>query len=142
MQKLLENINEIYINIEYKDNLYLLTEDNFKDNKKLIKKYNNAIDSYINSEIIEEGEIALFLFDDTAFGSAKDGFLISTKSIYFKELFEDGTYIDFKNATPAIIEDKDILINNISISMTLLDTINPVLDILNYLIKFNNIEED
>lgn len=60
------------------------------------KKLKNAITSY--AEIGEE-EVPLLLIDDTIFGSAKDGVLITDKAMYFKGSFESGKVFYFQTIT-------------------------------------------
>ena len=49
------------------------------------KKLNNAIKSYAQG--FEAGETPVYLWDDTVFGSAKYGFLLTDRRIYQKNMF-------------------------------------------------------
>ena len=97
--------NNRYINIPENNDFYRLTKESV-DNEKLRKKLGNAIDSYFDINTKKKDEVALFLFDDTVFGSAKDGFIITTKSIYFKPSFEDADQINLSNTSYATSSEK------------------------------------
>ncbi|MBM4763228.1 hypothetical protein [Bacillus sp. B15-48] len=56
------------------------------------KKLKNAISAYGN-DVNESNVIALY--DSTAFGSAKDGFMITRASFYYKEMLEKPVSISF-----------------------------------------------
>ena len=64
------------------DKLYVLE-------KIPVKLLANAIETYFHK--LSQDEIVICLYDDTAFGSAKDGFTITTKQIYYKNIFEHGS---------------------------------------------------
>lgn len=59
------------------------------------KKLENAINSYVNVALVSKClrdvdiGIPLILHDDTVFGSAKNGFLLTTKFVFAKESFSD-----------------------------------------------------
>jgi hypothetical protein len=61
--------------------------NNSEDIKKAEKKLNNAKAAYAN---IGANEEVLFLFDDTVFGSAKEGFVVTSSSIYSHTINKDG----------------------------------------------------
>lgn len=50
------------------------------------KKLKNALKSY--GLEFETGEVPIYLWDDTIFGSAKDGFLLSDRRLYQKNIVE------------------------------------------------------
>ena len=56
-------------------------------------KSDNAINSYGHGE----REPIIVLGDDTAFGSASDGFFITQEKFYFKKMLESGDYFDIAN---------------------------------------------
>lgn len=56
-------------------------------------KSDNAIKSYGHGE----SEPIIVLGDDTAFGSASDGFFITLEKFYFKKMLESGDYFDIAN---------------------------------------------
>ena len=60
------------------------------------KKLTNALQSYVHLALIRAGQTTSFqpeqivlLFDDTVFGSAKDGFVLTENFIIVKAAFED-----------------------------------------------------
>jgi uncharacterized protein with PIN domain len=70
-----------------------LTEDNFYWSPDIPeKKLANALNSYI---ILDEDEQLIYLYDSTFFGSAKEGVALSTKGIYWKELYEGSQYFSY-----------------------------------------------
>ncbi|MFZ2967752.1 MAG: TerB family tellurite resistance protein [Sulfuricurvum sp.] len=79
------------------------------------KKLHNAINQYA---FIEKNEQPLVLIDDTVFGSAKCGMLLTDKSIYAKEDFEDG--VEYKISTINNIDFGGIVSNKIYINKNLL----------------------
>ncbi|MCM3576475.1 hypothetical protein M3172_25355 [Mesobacillus subterraneus] len=64
----------------------------FSNDVKSVKKFNNALSSYAK---LGEEEFALILFDNTAFGSAKDGCLISNKGIHVHNTFSSAKFFSF-----------------------------------------------
>jgi hypothetical protein len=79
------------------------------------KKSQNAMKTY--AAAIHGEEILLFLYDNTTFGSAKDGFLLTDKGFYSKQIpfennfcaLEVANFIRFEDGvlTPKIIIDTD-----------------------------------
>jgi hypothetical protein len=66
--------------------------NNSEDIKKAEKKLNNAKAAYAN---IGANEEVLFLFDDTVFGGAKEGFIVTSSSIYSHTINKDGiSFVD------------------------------------------------
>lgn len=68
------------------------------------KKSKNAIEAYAHpdSEIDDDWKTGpdgdhLVLFDSTVFGSAKEGFFLTSDEFYFKEMFEDRVYFNIKD---------------------------------------------
>ena len=57
-------------------------------------KLNNALNSYGQSKKDDEIEPVIMLGDDTAFGSATDGFFITTEKFYFHELLKPSDCFD------------------------------------------------
>ena len=57
------------------------------------KKLNNAIEKYAEKV---DPERVVFLYDDTVFGSAKDGFIITDSALYYHHM-EDNYGIRFRN---------------------------------------------
>ena len=52
------------------------------------KKLKNAINSYAH-QFNKANDSAVCLFDDTVFGSAKNGFLLTTRGLYFRNMSEN-----------------------------------------------------
>jgi len=146
MQELKQHLQVIYERTPENDSLFNWMDKATYSNAKLQKKFDNAIESYVGWEAIDidKGEMYLFLFDDTVFGSAKEGFLITTKAIYFKEIAKSGNKIELANAASATSDKKNkISINYEEISMTMLnDATDSIVEILNQLIAFNSISKD
>ena len=68
-----------------------LTKVYFKgQGDKAKQKISAAIASYAHDFY---DETAIFVFDDTLFGSAKDGFLVTNKTIYIHNQFDDKEYV-------------------------------------------------
>ena len=68
------------------------------------KKLANALHSYVHLALIRAGQTTSFqpeqivlLFDDTVFGSAKDGFVLTENFIIVKAAFEDPSLIFLKD---------------------------------------------
>ncbi|MEA3290079.1 MAG: hypothetical protein U9Q04_07865 [Campylobacterota bacterium] len=132
--------------------IYRLSSDNdsfftFLDNlnyEKKMKKLHNAKDEYASYSYDEE---PLFLLDDTDFGSGDDGIVIATKTIYWKNTFDDPKLIKFEdiNSCELIREGGDsffddsgiIKINDTEITMGYFkNTTGMIVDIINKLLEF------
>ena len=87
-------VREHYIKYTFRHNVYWYDFGESKD-KKIQKKFRNALDSYAK---LSTNEIPLVLFDSTVFGSAKDGFVLTTKGIHIHEYPTDAfiIYSDLK----------------------------------------------
>lgn len=107
-QELLESIEDIinrFAMQETKSVLFL--------NGSNPKKYNNA---YMNYCQLRENEMPIVLFDNTVFGSAKEGFVITTKGIHFKNTYMKAEYVQFKESKMKVISSSyDIIIEGIAI---------------------------
>ena len=98
-------------------NLYALSNDS-----KAQKKISNAIEAYVS---LEKGEIPIICFDDTAFGSARDGFLITSKAVYFHEAFSNPKKFLFEDIEEIKLEGvfiKDVFINNYKVDLVLVSS--------------------
>lgn len=75
------------------------------------KKLRNAIDCY--AEEVSEDQV-LALWDNTLFGSAKGGFLITTAAFYFRGTFEDPVCVPFRHLqeTRSIEDDEGVVLSN------------------------------
>jgi len=56
------------------------------------KRLENAIKSYALA--MDNDETIIFLFDDTFFGSGKDGFILTTKGFYYRNYMEKANSVD------------------------------------------------
>jgi len=103
--------------------------------EKKISKLNNAKTEYANFSSDEE---VLFLLDDTFFGSADEGIVITSKAIYTKKAFEDKKIFYIKNITKCQKSGNNkITINSHEIEMVYLENLeNSVVNIINQLLKF------
>ena len=83
------------------------------------KKLKNALRSFAPGVKAED---VLLLADDTAFGSAKEGVILTKNALYGKEMWEKPKKISlFRNTTVSVKESKTLCINNYEfISLTLL----------------------
>ena len=59
------------------------------------KKLRSAVQSY--ASVMGNDETVIFLYDDTVFGSAKEGFLLTSKRLYQKNIMEKGSFLDVAN---------------------------------------------
>ena len=59
------------------------------------KKLSNAIKSYAPS--LDGGEVIVFLYDDTVFGSSKEGFILTSARLYYKNIVASGFFTDISN---------------------------------------------
>lgn len=60
-------------------------------------KLSNAVNSYALS--IDSNESVIMLYDDTVFGSAKQGFLLTSKRLYGRSIIEKPVFTDITNIT-------------------------------------------
>ena len=66
------------------------------------EKLSNAIKRY--ASIISEDEVIIFLYDYTVFGSANDGFVLTSKRLYFKNIVEKGRVVDIADIRKLSLE--------------------------------------
>ena len=105
-------------------------------------RLNNAIKSY--ASIIGSDETVIFLFDDTIFGSAKDGFMLTTKRLYYKNMAEAGDSVDISDIlnmtlkrsmlSPAIIVNTDL--GDLVISIIKASDQNVLFSIIDQTVRF------
>jgi len=144
MNALQKSLEDIYNAMPKNDSFFNCMDKKVYNNDKYQKKLNNAMDSYVGWDNIAEDEAYLFLFDDTIFGSAKDGFLITTQAMYYKEQMENPQKELFSDITSISIKSVDkIVIDATMINLTLanLDR-DSIVKILNVLKDYNNISKD
>ena len=80
-------IDKLHQNYDSLPNIYFcaLTRD-YQYSKKCITKIKNAEKAYAN---VSKDEHIIFVFDDTLFGGAEDGFLVTDRKIYVHNSFEN-----------------------------------------------------
>jgi tetratricopeptide (TPR) repeat protein len=81
------------------------------------KKFNNVFSSYGN---LEKGETALLLFDNTAFGSAKDGFLITNRNVYWHNMWSSKGKIELNKIHQVELKKDNLYINGEEIQINLI----------------------
>lgn len=69
------------------------------------KKLANALT--IHTATLPSGEPVLVLYDDTVFGSAKDGFLLTSRGIYWRNLGEDPRFIEWAQISAEMVRPSD-----------------------------------
>ena len=67
-------------------------------------KLENAKQSY--APMMRDDETVIALYDDTVFGSAKDGFLLTTKRLYGKNITERASFLEVAEITHFSFERK------------------------------------
>ena len=80
-------------------------------------KIDNAISTYANIK----GEVPLIIYDATAFGSAKEGFLITEKAIYVKKFMSDSIRIEISNIKDISIKGDKIVIDGNILEINMID---------------------
>lgn len=104
MSEILDSLSELVDNSNY----YVVAG---KNGSVPAKKLNNAKSSYAPfAGIGEDGEEILFLYDDTAFGSAKEGYLFTNHQIYLKNLFENPTFLDYSQLNNLVYDKGELYI--------------------------------
>jgi hypothetical protein len=111
-------IREIFESINDKDfNKYIYPIDN--SNEKSIKKFKSAIAAYAN---LAEGEFPLICFDNTVFGSAKDGCIVTTYGLHIHNSLSKTKYYSFFEINKIELKgfSKSLYINDYEVQTTLL----------------------
>ncbi len=81
-------------------------------NEKCKKKFSGAMSSYAK---LSEFEIPIICYDSTLFGSADEGFVLTTNGIHFKNMFQSKKFISWKATSNIELKDNKIFINDIEI---------------------------
>ncbi|MFA9559341.1 hypothetical protein ACERII_18675 [Evansella sp. AB-rgal1] len=92
--------------------------NNIKKDSKTAKKFMNVLSSYAK---IQDNEQPIVLFDNTGFGSAKDGFLLTDTAIYWHNMLETSKYVNYKDIHSVESSKKSLLINGEEIKLDMLD---------------------
>lgn len=79
-----------------------------QEHDKAAKKFINARTAYAP---LGPGEIPVVLFDNTAFGSAKDGFLITDRRIYIHNMMEQPVSIPLAEVRAVGLKGSELLLN-------------------------------
>lgn len=104
MSEILDSLSELVNN----SNFYVVAG---KNGSVPAKKLNNAKSSYAPFACfgVDDEEI-LFLYNDTVFGSAKEGYLFTNHQIYLKNLFEHPTLLDYSQLKDFIYDKGELYI--------------------------------
>ena len=81
-------------------------------------KVDNAISTYANIK----GEVPLLIYDSTAFGSAKEGFIITNEAIYVKEFMSNSERIEISSIANISVNSEKIVIDGRAIDFTMIDS--------------------
>ena len=71
-------------------------------------KLKNAIAAYAQTESCND---VILLLDDTVFGGAKDGLLLTRKGLYLHEIFSEALFIKLEDIDEIWVKNKDIYVN-------------------------------
>ncbi|MBZ9615161.1 hypothetical protein [Clostridium estertheticum] len=113
------DVKEQLISVEYKCLLeFIYIPDR---GLKYLAKFKNAVISYAK---LQQDEEVLFLFDNTVFGSAKDGFILTNKNIYFKNMFNNSSSISLKDIKTIESRKYSFLVNsNVEIEISTMSSL-------------------
>ncbi|WP_339180290.1 zinc ribbon domain-containing protein [Paenibacillus sp. FSL H8-0317] len=104
--QVVEEIKNTVLNIKNEGiRRYLFLEN---ENEKVNKKFKNALEAYAKLEFDEKPVV---LFDNTAFGSAKDGFIITNRQIYIHNMFQKPFRININSIISVELKGSDLLLN-------------------------------
>ncbi|MEB6551161.1 hypothetical protein MXL46_19125 [Heyndrickxia sporothermodurans] len=97
---------------ELKKKLFYLNQ-----NSKADAKLNKIITTYAKLDLDEK---VIMGFDDTIFGSSKNGFLLTDKGIHIKSIMQKAVYIPYTDINEVVLKgfSKDLYINNTEVSLT------------------------
>lgn len=108
----------------------------FEDSNNGSKKINNAINSYAN---ISNNEKIVLCFDNTMFGSAKDGFILTDRGIYNKQPFAEKWFVEYADIRNIEILKDTITINSqLNMSITMATNRDDIKEFLEYCIFIMN----
>lgn len=89
------------------------------ENEKVNKKFRNALETYAK---LESDEIPIVLYDNTGFGSAKDGCLITNRRVYIHNMLQKPIKIDIKDIISVEVKGSDLLINQHPLYITMISS--------------------
>jgi len=105
-----DNLTAIYEKAPNKSSFLNITDQGNQSKPDVIKKLQNFRLNYSFSKNDEE---CLFLYHNTVFADNTEGFLITDKYIYFKEVTNDGNFVEISELTSfEKIQDNRIRFNN------------------------------
>ena len=107
----LRHLNKNYGN-KFSCNVYIFGYNEMKSKTK----FENAMNAY--AKIFDDDEKPIICYDSTIFGSATDGFVLTTKGIWLKNILENKKFFSWENTSNLRIFNKNILIGNVSIGIT------------------------
>lgn len=91
----------------------------YNENEKVNKKFQNAIQAYA---ALQADEKVIFLFDNTAFGGAKDGFLMTDRRIYIHNMMEKPVVVEIRNIVSVELSGSKISFNKDVVQVNLIDS--------------------
>jgi hypothetical protein len=89
------------------------------DGKNIVDKFDKAIAAYGK---LKEWEMPLVLFDNTAFGSAKDGFLVTDTTVYAHNMWQAPIQIPIESIMSIKVVGSDLIINGQKIYINMIDS--------------------
>jgi hypothetical protein len=89
----------------------------WNENPTVNTKFNNALSSYA---FIGKEEQPLILFDNTAFGGAKDGLVITDKKVYCHNMWENPFFLNLSDISNVDLNGSDLIFNNQKLSIQLI----------------------
>ena len=102
-------------------------------------KLNNARESY--ASLMKDDEVFVLLYDDTVFGSANEGFLLTSSRLFQKNIAEQGAFINIANITDITVKHR-LLTSNVlvhsemgALNMTLTESSSRKNDIVVHLLQ-------
>lgn len=101
-------------------------------------KLANALQTYAD---LEKNEIPLILYDDTMFGSGKDGFLITNKNVYTHKPFSEACKIAIDNIK-VVCGNTDVYFFTISSGLSFIDFKKELIQFLNTILAKNTEQSD
>ena len=135
-QEQLRVISKILNEVRESDSIFNAIEIDAQQDGKYNKKLKKALASYAPK--VDSSEV-LVLFDNTVFGSAKDGFVITHDYIYFKPQHEDSGRISLAVNNKISCDEKDVFyIGSEKINMILLyEKVSVIAEVVSKIVEFN-----
>ncbi|WP_342476596.1 zinc ribbon domain-containing protein [Paenibacillus sp. FSL H7-0350] len=115
--KIIKDIKDTILSIKNEGiRKYLFLEN---ENEKVTKKYQNAFEAYAK---LEADERAIVLFDNTGFGSAKDGFLITSRRIHIHNMLQKPVTIDISSVVSVNLKGAELLFNQQAVGINMISS--------------------